>query len=166
MNYIEQSGLVSSSQIGVFTPRDGSFCTSPYLVLIILCAIILCVTLLDIRRKKQFVAFDATLYCFYGLLGLVITFLMFFSTHPFVTENANWLLFNPLWFVPFVLCFWKGGRKIHTRIMPAICLFVVVEVIFAISSGQTFHWLLVLPLVHAARLLWLYLTFYAKKRHA
>ena len=166
MNYIEQSGLVSSSQIGVFTPRDGSFCTSPYLVLIILCAIILCVTLLDIRRKKQFMAFDATLYCFYGLLGLVITFLMFFSTHPFVTENANWLLFNPLWFVPFVLCFWKGGRKIHTRIMPAICLFVVVEVIFAISSGQTFHWLLVLPLVHAARLLWLYLTFYAKKRHA
>lgn len=166
MNYIEASGLVRESHIGKFVPRDASFWTSPYLVLIVLCLIILGVTVWDIRRKKQTYVLDATLYFVYSLLALILTFLMFFSTHPFVTENANWLLFNPLWLVPLVLCFWKRGRKVHTKIMPAICLFVVVEFILAISSGQTFHWLLVLPLVHAARLLWLYIRFYAKKRHA
>ena len=166
MNYMQTSGYVGASHIGTFTPRDASFRTSPYLVLIILCCLVLGITFLDIRRKKQTYVLDASLYLLYALLGAIITFLMFFSTHPFVTENANWLILNPLWMIQFVLCFWKRGRKIHTKLMPALCLFVVVEFIVAISSGQTFHWLLVLPLIHAARLLWLYIHFYAKKKHA
>ena len=164
MNYMQSSGLVGESHIGTFTPRDASFWTSPYLVLIVLCLLILGVTVCDIRRKKQSYVLDATLYLVYSAVGIIITFLMFFSTHPFVTENANWLIFNPLWLIPFVLCFWKRGRKIHTKLMPAFCLFVVVEFILAISSGQAFHWLLILPLVHAARLLWLYVHFYARSK--
>ena len=166
MNYMQTTGIVGASRIGKFTPRDGTFMTSPYLVLIVLCCLILGVTIWDIRRKKQCYVLDATLYIFYALLGMVLTFLMFFSTHPFVTENANWLILNPLWLFPFVLCLWKQGRKIHTKLMPAFCLFVFVEFVMVISSGQTFHWMLVLPLVHAARLLWLYIRFYAKKKHA
>ena len=166
MNYMQAYGPVGKSRIGKFTPRDNSFWTSPYLALLLLCLLMLGFTFADLRRKRQSYVFDATFYLFYTLIGVVLTFMMFFSTHPFVTENANWLIFNPLWLVPFVLCFWKRGRKIHTKLMPAICLFVVVEFIVACSSGQTFHWLLILPLVHAARLLWLYITFYSKKRHA
>ena len=166
MNYMQQSGLVGESHIGTFTPRDGSFWTSPYLLLIVLCLLILGVTVLDLRRKKQTYVLDAVLYLTYALIGCIITFLMFFSTHPFVTENANWLILNPLWLIPFALCFWKRGRKIHARLMPAFCMFVVVEFILAISSGQTFHWILILPLAHAARLLGLYIYFYARKRHA
>ena len=166
MNYMQTSGLVGESHIGTFTPRDGSFWTSPYLLLIVLGLLILGVTVLDIRRKKQTYVLDAVLYLTYALIGCIITFLMFFSTHPFVTENANWLILNPLWFIPFVLCFWKRGRKIHAKLMPAFCMFVVVEFILAISSGQTFHWLLALPLVHSARLLWLYICFYATRRIA
>ena len=166
MNYIQASGLVGRSHIGTFVPRDGTFMGSPYLVLIVLCLLIVCVTIWDFRRKKQCYVMDATLYLLYTLVGCILTFLMFFSTHPFVTENANWLILNPLWIVPFVLCLWRGGRKIHAKLMPAFCLFVFAEFIMAISSGQTFHWILVLPLVHAARLLCLYIHFYAKKKHA
>lgn len=166
MNYMQSSGYVGASHIGTFTPRDGTFLTSPYLVLMALCLLIIAVTVADIRRKKQSYVVDAGLYLVYALIGCIITFLMFFSTHPFVTENANWLILNPVWLIPFVLCLWKNGRKIHIKLMPALCLFVVVEFVLAISSGQTFHWILVLPLVHAARMIWLYLHFYAKKRHA
>ena len=166
MNYIQASGLVGRSHIGTFVPRDGTFMGSPYLVLIILCLLIVCVTVWDFRRKKQCYVMDATFYLLYTLVGCILTFLMFFSTHPFVTENANWLILNPLWIVPFVLCLWRGGRKTHAKLMPAFCLFVFAEFIMAISSGQTFHWILVLPLVHAARLLCLYIHFYAKKKHA
>ena len=166
MNYIQQSGIVGEYHIGTFTPRNGNFFTSPYLVLIVLCLLIIAVTAWDLRRKKQAYLLDAALYLLYTLLGCIITFLMFFSTHPFVTENANWLLVNPLWLLPFVLCMWKGGRKIHTRLMPAICLFVVVEFILAVSSGQTFHFFLMVPLLHALRLICLYIHFYAKNRHA
>ncbi|MBR4547139.1 MAG: DUF4105 domain-containing protein, partial [Paludibacteraceae bacterium] len=166
MNYIQASGLVGRSHIGTFVPRDGTFMGSPYLVLIVLCLLIVCVTAWDFRRKKQCYVMDATLYLLYTLVGCILTFLMFFSTHPFVTENANWLILNPLWIVPFVLCLWRDGRKIHAKLMPAFCLFVFAEFIMAISSGQTFHWILVLPLIHAARLLCLYIHFYAKKKHA
>lgn len=166
MNYIQASGLVGESHIGTFVPRDGTFLTSPYLVLIVLCLLILGVTVWDFRRKSQSYFMDATFYLVYALVGCIITFLMFFSTHPFVTENANWLILNPLWLIPFVLCFTKRSRKIHAKLMPAFCMFVLVEFILAISSGQTFHWILVLPLVHAARLLCLYIHFYARKRHA
>ena len=157
MNYIQSTGLVEHGEIGVFTPRDGRFITSPQLAVMLLILLIVVVTILDIKRFRQSYVLDATLYTVYILLGIILTFLMFFSTHPFVTENANWLLFNPLWIVPLILCFGKKGRKIHTRIEPAICLFVVVEFLLAACSGQTFHLLRLIPLMHATRLLTLYL---------
>ncbi len=166
MNYIEQSGLVSSSQIGTFTPRDASFWTSPYLVLILLCLLILSITALDIHRHRQSYVLDALLFALYTILGCIITFLMFFSTHPFVTENANWLLFNPLWLFPLVLCCWQRGRALLNKLTLAICLFVVVEFILALCSGQTFHFLLLLPMLHCLRLFGLHLHLHATKNHA
>ena len=164
MNFMEQTGLVGYSQIGKFTPRDGRFLTSPCLVISLLCLFLLALTVIDVKRGRQTFAVDAIFYLLYSLVGLLLTFLMFFSTHPFVTENANWLLFNPLWLFPLVLSCWPKGRELLSRLSPAIVLFVLVEFILARCSGQTFHLSLLLPLTQAVRLIVLY--FFIPKKHA
>lgn len=164
MNFMETNGPVGASRIGKFTPRDGQFLTSPCLVISLICLLLLVLTVYDVKRGRQTFALDAVLYALYVLIGLILTFLMFFSTHPFVTENANWLLLNPLWLFPLVLCCWPKGRELHRRIAPAIVLFVLVEFILARCSGQTFHLSLLLPLTHALRLIILY--WFIEKKHA
>lgn len=164
MNFIEQSGLVRSSQIGTFTPRNGQVYASPEFCELLLCLLLVGLTIRDAKRRKQSFVFDGVLYGLYLLLCLVITFLMFFSTHPFVTENVNWLVVNPLWVIPLMLCFWKGGRKVHRKLAPAFAMFVVLQVLIAVCSGQAFHPFLILPILHAIR--WVVLYFCIKNRHA
>ena len=164
MNFMAQTGLVGESHTGTFVPRDGRFWTSPCLVISLVCLLFLVLTVIDVKRGRQTYAVDAVFFSLYTLVGLLLTFLMFFSTHPFVTENANWLLLNPLWLFPLVLCCWPKGRALLSRLSPAIVLFVLVEFILARCSGQTFHLSLLLPLTHALRLLVLYL--FIPKKHA
>ncbi|MFA6830654.1 MAG: DUF4105 domain-containing protein [Bacteroidaceae bacterium] len=54
------------------------------------------ITFIDYKRKKRTLWFDVILYTILGILGLVLTFMGLFSSHPCLIPNYELLLFNPL----------------------------------------------------------------------
>jgi hypothetical protein len=54
------------------------------------------ITLWDANRRRHYKTFDSLLLVSTGLAGLIVCFLMFFSSHPLVKWNLNLLWLNPL----------------------------------------------------------------------
>ena len=79
----------------ILSPTEAAF---------IIVMISLCIALLEWKRKKSFVWWDVTLMTLQGIIGLVLT-VMIFSQHPTTSLNLNLLLFNPLplFFIPSVI---------------------------------------------------------------
>ncbi len=60
------------------------------------------------RRKR---VFDFALHLILGLVGIIITYLMFFSIHPLVGKNLNLLWANPLSIATAIISMKPGKRK-------------------------------------------------------
>lgn len=75
----------------------------PLAVFGLLFALILLTTLYEWRNRKYFWGIDALLYLGQGLVGCILTFLLFFSSHPAVGSNFLCIFFNPL---PLLLLPW------------------------------------------------------------
>lgn len=54
------------------------------------------ITAWDANRHRHLKSFDSLLLIGTGLTGLIVCFMMFFSTHPLVKNNLNILWLNPL----------------------------------------------------------------------
>lgn len=66
----------------------------------------------DQRRRHVTRWFDGVFYAVLGLLGLLLAFLIFVSSHEATSPNVNFIWINPLCFVvPFFIAF-KRGQKI------------------------------------------------------
>lgn len=152
MRFVHESGIAKEEHTGVFVPRDASFWTSPYLVLLLLCFLLCAQTWYDIKKNKVHLIMDGTLFFVYGILGLILGFLMFFSSHPLVENNVNLLYLNPLWLVFWGLCFSRKGQAIILRSSLYILFYIVFCGCVLGIVGQTFHPLLILPILHAIRL--------------
>ncbi len=57
--------------------------------------------------------FDTVLFTINALGGVLISFLLFFSQHPFTGENYNVLWMNPLSFFPLIACIFPFLKKIN-----------------------------------------------------
>lgn len=68
----------------------------PLSISLLLLIIGVIITFWDTKRKRHFKLFDSILLIVTGLAGIVVFFLMFFSTHPLVKQNLNILWLNPL----------------------------------------------------------------------
>ena len=80
---------------GESVEESGGFPLSPLACALILLAITILVTVIELRTKKTFWLFDAILMVASGLAGILL-FLMLFSEHPTVRINLQLLLLNPL----------------------------------------------------------------------
>ncbi len=93
---------------GVQLIQDG-FPLSPSQCAWLLTAIATVLTALQWRRKKTFLAWDLLLMAAIGIMGLLLT-LMLFSQHPTVRLNLQYILLNPL---PW-LFLWPVARRRQT----------------------------------------------------
>lgn len=82
---------------------------TPTNIIVILLMIISIICVSEKKRGKPYYIIDSCLIVIQGIIGLLVAFLFFFSTHP--TVNSNWLVivFNPL---PLIGLWWqlKGAR--------------------------------------------------------
>lgn len=152
MNYVSEQGLSDDEYIGKFTPRDGMFATSPELLMLVLFALLAGLTALDCWRKKLTWAADAVLFTVYGIVGIILCFLYFFSTHPFVGSNLNVLYLNPLWFVAAIMCCFRKGREWLIRISPLLAGWMVIALMWILIRHQSVHLMLALVFLHTCRL--------------
>lgn len=152
MNYVSEQGLSEDEDITPFVPRDGTFATSPELMTIILIVMLALITLVDIYRKKMIWGVDLTLFVAYFVLGLIITTMYFFSTHPFVGSNMLILFLNPLWIVPIVLICKPTWRNIMVKYWMWILVAQVCLLVIYVVKGQALHPILLILFAHSFRL--------------
>lgn len=109
---------------------------TPLAVAVIAMTIISIASLLFPRKLK---ALDFILFLATGLLGVVITFLCFFSLHPLVGENYNLLWLNPLHLIIPLTVFIKKARKILMCTYALIALATAVAISGYIYLPQEFN---------------------------
>lgn len=108
---------------------DASFPFSPSLCAWFLCALVLVLTLLECRLHKCFWWMDAILMTLVGCMGLVVTFLFFFSLHPTVGSNWQIWVFNPLPLLAMPWVVYCAVKKRKTRyhvLNGAILMFFII----------------------------------------
>lgn len=109
---------------------------TPLAVAVIAMTIISIASLLFPRKLK---ALDFILFLATGLLGVVITFLCFFSLHPLVGENYNLLWLNPIHLIIPLTIFIKKARKILMGTYALIALATAVAMSGYIYLPQEFN---------------------------
>lgn len=92
--------------------------------------------------------YSGTIFFTYTLIGLLVTFLVFFSEHPFTTWNMNLCIFNPLIAIPFVGLFIKNKSIFFKIINAALVLLAVLFMLYALIFWSfTNHALIPLAIV-------------------
>lgn len=152
MNYVSDIGITENEDIAPFTPRDGNFATSPELAELILILIIAIFTIIDIRKKKFSWGIDVAFFTLFTILGIVISILYFFSSHPFVGSNMNILLLNPLWITGVILLCIKKTRRLPIRFGTWVLLYACIFLVVLRISGQAPHIILALVIAEILRL--------------
>ena len=115
---------------------DEDNCVTPLAVAVIAMTIISIASLLFPRKLK---ALDFVLFLATGLLGVVVTYLCFFSLHPLVGENYNLLWLNPLHLIIPLTIFIKKARKILMGTYALIALATAVAISGYIYLPQEFN---------------------------
>lgn len=115
---------------------DEDNCVTPLAVAVIAMTIISIASLLFPRKLK---ALDFVLFLATGLLGVVITYLCFFSLHPLVGENYNLLWLNPIHLIIPLTIFIKKARKILMGTYALIALATAVAMSGYIYLPQEFN---------------------------
>lgn len=148
--------LVSKDDSKDDTTKEG-FATKPLAVTIALLLLGTVITLWDYSRKRHYKTFDSVLMIVTGLTGIVVMFLMFFSSHPLVKSNLNLLWLNPLNIVYGVLI-WIKDTKVRRMIFfyQMFNIILLVGALFAFAlSIQSFNLavfpILVLMLMRSSR---------------
>ena len=111
---------------GVQVTNDG-FPLSPTACAVIMLLLSLVIVAFELKRRKTFKYWDATLMLLFGLSGCLL-FVMVFSQHPTTSLNLQLLLVNPLhlFFLPAIL------RRHKTRYWTLLLAMVVLFLIGAI----------------------------------
>ncbi len=165
MNYVSEATvhhaagvkkLVSREQTGVFAvPEDSGF-GMPLLCVMLVVLLTAVVSVWDLQRDRTAYWYDACLFLVYGLLGTLMFYLSFVSLHPLVKNNFNLLLMNPLMFVPFVLCLFKKGQAVLSRMRWIVLAYYVLAFAVWLCSGQTKHVFVWIVAVHLMRVIFVW----------
>jgi uncharacterized membrane protein YfcA len=107
---------------------EPDFILSPTEVALILLAISLAIAVYEWRRKKIAKWWDVLLMTVQGLVGVMLT-VMIFSQHPTTSLNLNLLLFNPLplLFIPAII---KGKRDLWRKVLATMFILFAIGCIF------------------------------------
>jgi hypothetical protein len=76
--------------------------------------------------------YSGAIFLTYTLIGLLVTFLIFFSEHPFTTWNMNICIFNPLIVIPFIGLIIKNKGVLFKIVNSALVLIAVLFVFYCL----------------------------------
>ncbi len=108
---------------GVQIVQEG-FPLSPKICGIILSLIGLVIFIIEWKKKHSFLVWDLLLMAFSGILGIILT-LMIFSQHPTVSLNLQFILFNPLpWFYLWPVIKGHKTHYWHITMILALAFFI------------------------------------------
>ena len=88
---------------------------TPMAVFSLLFVVSAIVTVRDIRRRKVCRIFDTILFSALGLVGLLLTFLIFVSSHEATSPNWLYLWLNPFCLIVPLFIWLKNGKKVVLR---------------------------------------------------
>ncbi|MEI8085521.1 MAG: DUF4105 domain-containing protein [Paludibacter sp.] len=111
------------------------------------------ITLWDKKRRRQYKPFDTGILILTGLGGLIIFYLMVFSSHPLVKYNLNLLWLNPLNLVVAIVL-WIRPLRAYLFAYQFLNIALLIGALFAFAlSAQAFNFaafpLIVLLLMRA-----------------
>ena len=96
-------------------------------------------TYVEIRYGKNLTLFDSVLLLSTGLAGIIVTYLMFVSTHPLVQYNLNILWLNPFNVIAAV-CIWVKPMRIPLFVFQIFNFLFLILALFAFAlSLQSFN---------------------------
>lgn len=75
------------------------------------------------RKDRAYFIYSGVIYVFFGLLGTLLLFMMFFTNHDVTWFNENLIFVNPLLIVLAVFCFMRSSK---TRLLCRIELSIIV----------------------------------------
>ncbi|HSF53124.1 MAG TPA: DUF4105 domain-containing protein [Algoriphagus sp.] len=112
---------------------------NPYVLMWAVAILFTVITFFGHKRKKLFIGFDLGLFSILGILGLVVTFLWFFTDHT--ATKWNW---NILWAFPgHLVLVWGLMKKEVQPWVRKYLLFALImadaAVVFWILGWQSFH---------------------------
>lgn len=119
------------SEDGAVLPPTPWYAT-PMMVGVVLLMLVVAMSVRDVRRGRTCKALDFVMLVAYGLVGCLIFFLIFVSTHEATSPNYNALWLHPLYFIPAILMWIKSCRK-----MVYFCHFLIFAVVLLTI---TFWW--------------------------
>ena len=106
---------------------------TPAIVLSIICFFILLISRFNFRKKKTSRWLDILIFSAVGLLGVLILFLWFFTSHTVTAYNWNILWANPLLLIFVFMKSYSGFYKYLTLLI--LAMQIVFIVIFAFSGS-------------------------------
>lgn len=143
-----QRPLSASARILVNGPAEPytENCPNPWIFAFVLLVATAAVTWRDQRIKKVSKWFDTVFYFIYGLIGLLLAFLIFISVHEATSPNVNFLWLNPLCLAVPLLIWFKRCRKVVFWYQFANFVALIVFIIGTPFFTQSGNWLF-LPLI-------------------
>ncbi|MEE0975971.1 MAG: DUF4105 domain-containing protein [Muribaculaceae bacterium] len=85
---------------------------SPMAVFVLLLVVSIALSVRDVRRRRATRWFDAMVFAFVAIAGMIIAFLVFVSTHEATSPNWNLAWLNPLALVVPIFVWLKKCKKI------------------------------------------------------
>ncbi|MCH5346013.1 MAG: DUF4105 domain-containing protein, partial [Muribaculaceae bacterium] len=107
---IETNTLVEGAPGAIDPPTP--FVASPLFVTLLVMLLTIIVTWVDLKRDKTSRWLDTLLYSIFGVMGLVLTFLIFVSVHEATSPNWLYLWVNPLCFIGAIGIWLKKCKKL------------------------------------------------------
>lgn len=120
-------------------PQGAQLAPTPwYLTPLVACSLLLVIILLftirDIRRRKVTKWVDSIIFTLFGVMGCLLTFLIFISIHEATSPNYLYIWLNPLCFIA-AICIWLKKCK---NIL--IC-YHFINFVALLALIVTWHWL-------------------------
>ncbi len=134
-----------------FTPRA----VSGYIL-----AVAIALAIYDIRRRKLSRWFDSLMFGVYGLLGCVLTFLIFVSSHEATSPNYLYLWLNPICLFAavgiWIKCCQRAVCCYHFCNFAAVLSLLAAHRLFGQSFNSAFPLLMVADIIRSAT--YIYIT--------
>ena len=136
------------------------FPLNPTQAMILLLLLVMVVSTFEIFAEHRQGWFDILLLTIQGIMGCIVTFLLFFSEHPTVGSNIHAIYLNPLplIFIPFIISSLLRHKVSALYHIEALMLIVfTATAIILKQSIQPAAWILVIALlIRALHNIWIY----------
>lgn len=143
-----QRPLIQETMIA-FQPKNETIDTpsffSPMLTFSLLFIFIAVLSFVGIKKKKNLYSIDFILTLIYALVGLVLGFLSFFSTHPTVYPNYILILFNPIHFIALLVLIKNSKQSAKSTYLITYCVLLTFFMVVSSLLLQRFN-LAIVPL--------------------